>query len=603
MIDSFDIVDEEKNQSSVTTIVRNFESFFDDPPDSLKDTHIPSESVVTKAINEANLHNRTLYNELFIHCKEYGIRVPDLIRWIRYCYQPIYVLPKIDSLMYDRETADVLGGVNSCVQRGVIPLMSKDGYIKFMLTDRVDDDMLRNKIETLLSPMPVLFTVCTPAEWASVMSRMVGPELIVSQAMQMKPQESQYDQRSAKDSEAKQLYKSILNAGKTSRASDIHFIPQDNDCIILFRVDGIEEPYATIPKAASERIYNILCNDGGVQLGKMKPNTPISAKVRFKLSEEVGGHEIDLRVSVIPSIWGKDINIRYLSSNIRSMEEIGISSQHISTYKELLDAPHGMVIQVGPTGSGKSTTLYSGLQYQHQSWKNIITMEDPVEVIMPGITQVDVRRDTELDYAEALKACMRHDPDVLVVGEIRDPATASDAVEAANTGHLVLTSLHTNDSIGVIERMITLGVEPASLGEVLLAVMSQRLVRRLCPYCKKKIRVNGRDPKYSKYNLDSNKTYEVFEPTGCEYCDGRGYRDRIAVNEILMVDKGMRDLIQTHAVRGQIEDYLLSVGFKSMLDDSVDKVLQGITSFSEVEKFAKDTLSFSGSKHSKGETT
>lgn len=578
--------DSSKHQRSLAQYLRN--------PDHSRGENFPPPKVLSKAIETALSKDSSLFKELYENPDTYGVRIEDLLMWAQDCYERTHICKDLRSLVFDKECCSKMGDVDRCIAQNTIPLKSADGSIHFFMTKEIDNEILKGKLETMMTPDVPIYAICTPVMWRTIMIQLVEPQRIAYHASVMKvtsgSKKSSVIDTQQNDSEARNLYRIVINAGYASRASDIHFIPQENDCLIIFRVDGIEQLYSTIPKLVLNRIVNILMADGGVP--QKKPKDPIDAKVRFTL--KATEQEVDLRVSIIPSKFGPDVNIRYLTSNLMTMEQLGMSKANIKQYCELLDLPQGMIVQVGPTGSGKSTTLYSGLSYIHRTLKNIITIEDPVEVIMPGITQIDVEKGSDLDFPQALKATLRHDPDVVVVGEMRDAATAADAVRAANTGHLVITSLHTNDSIGVIERMITLGIEPYALGEVLVAVMGQRLVRRLCPKCKKKVTYPS-DHKYIRlFNFPKDKTYQAYAPVGCEYCDGKGYRGRVAVNEILVVDATLRELIQRHATRGAIEKYLRTKGWKPMIYDGLLKVNAGITSFAEMEKFAKDITSFRG---------
>ena len=263
-------------------------------------------------------------------------------------------------------------------------------------------------------------------------------------------------------------------------------------------------------------------------------------------------------------------------------------------YKQILNMPQGLIIQVGPTGSGKSTTQYAGLKYiRENSLRNIITAEDPVEIVMEGITQVSTKDEAGLTFAQISRQFLRHDVDIGVIGEIRDDETAFEAVRAATTGHLILSSLHTNDSLGAVERLIRLGVEPYTLSEVLVAIMGQRLVRRLCPHCKKPVELDFFDPRVRAFGFPEQEGKHTFyESEGCEHCNNLGYKGRIAVNEILVVDRELRDMIQRHETRKVMETHLTKINWKSMYSDALDKALSGVTSLQELSAMSADTLAF-----------
>lgn len=561
-----------------------------DPPSNI-DGKVPSAITLHNAEQSAMQANITFFEEVYNNSESYGIDIHEFLTWVADCYDNVELITDLIEVSVDDSTVAIFSDIEYCSKEQFVPIYYGKEKKQLILTVRIEEELFKSRIETKLDGRPIKYAICTPKMYAAINLNYIQPKKIALNASRAEStvQRNVRVSESKYESEFRTIYRNIINAGYTSRASDIHFIPQEKDCIILFRVDGLEQIYSSIPKLILDRIYNIMINDSGEAVSN--PKIPISAKIRFKLDNQ---EEIDLRISIIPAKFGPDINVRFLTSKLMSMEELGMFQQTIKTYKSLLDAPQGMVVMVGPTGSGKSTTLYSGLSYIHESLRNIIAIEDPVEILMPGITQIDVVKGSGLDFPQALKATLRHDPDVIVVGEMRDADTAADAVRAANTGHLVISSLHTNDSIGVIERMITLGIEPYALGEVLIAVMGQRLVRRLCPKCKREVILSKDSPIVRQFGLNLKESIKVYEPYGCEFCDGRGYFGRIAVNEILQVDSKLRDLIQTHSTRKNIETYLRKTKFKPMIFDAIVKVVQGLTSFDEISKLLKDVTSFRG---------
>lgn len=477
-----------------------------------------------------------------------------------------------------------------------IPIVSKG--VNYALTTKPDVEEFCNVIRNAYDSQSYHIAVCSPRMWDSFRALFVEPLLIASMAKEVveKDPNASTGTSVSNDSLARKIYMKIINIGIQRRASDVHFIPCTNHCDVIFRIDGINHYYTQIPKDMSVRICNILKNDGPIS--DTTPNHPLDGKVRYSPSQKkTPGDEIDLRVSVIPSKSGPDINIRYLSDRLYSFDEIGMTADNIQRYKDILDLPSGLVVQVGPVGSGKSTTLYAGLNYIHSTLRNIITVEDPVEILMDGISQIDVLSGGKnpLTFADALKACLRHDPDVVVVGELRDQPTAFEAIRAANTGHLVLSSLHTNDSIGTFERLMNLGIDSYSLGEVIAAVMSQRLVRRLCPYCKEAYILHDGAPEYGMYNLPASLApLKLYKAVGCPHCNNTGYNGRIAINEILVVDPVLRNIVQRHAVRSKIEEHLRNIEFRTMYHDGIDKVLSGVTSLAEIDKFNRDIIAFKG---------
>lgn len=499
----------------------------------------------------------------------------------------------------DSSIYDSLGGISKSLAQQIIPLIRKDGSDRIAVLTCPDNDVLCERVDRAYHGRTYTKAICSREMWAAIYEMYVEPLMIGKMAFQFSVtvDGSTAISDKSKESEVRKFYTNLMNVGITQRASDIHFVPCTDDCLVLFRIDGVNHKYTRIPKEVSERIVNILKTDGPIT-SHQNPRMPLDGKVRYSPSQgDNPGDEVDLRVSIIPTRAGLALNVRYLCDRLYTFDELGMSSVNVEAYKELLELPSGLIVQVGPTGSGKSTTLYAGLSYLHQSLRSIITVEDPVEILMDGILQVDVNADNKggLVFSEALKACLRHDPDVVVVGELRDGATAFEAVRAANTGHLVITSLHTNDSIGAFERLVNLGIDSYSLGDVMAAVMGQRLVRRLCPYCKEPYEFDLRSPEARIYHFpNEDHVLHLYRPKGCTRCNNTGYRGRVAINEVLRVDRGLRDLIQKHAVRKYFEDYLRDVRFKTMYQDGIEKVIQGVTSLGELTKFAKDVIAFRG---------
>lgn len=561
-------------------------------------------ATLNKLRDQAAIDHSTVFREIYraTGTPEELLNFPALVEHFQAVVgqngQRSIVVENTNSYQLDANVYKQLGGVSAKLAEKIIPLIDTRTEENIMLTSRPDDDGFIEKVKSAYNGRIFCYGICNRTIWASLFTFYVEPCLVSQIAVQISHDTIGTGNSviATKDSEARRLYQMLINVGITRRASDVHFVPQSTSCLVKYRIDGHYHPYTEIPVDILEKICNILKNDG--QMPTMKPHEPIDGKVRYSPSNHQNPHdEVDLRVSIIPSKSGPDLNIRYLSDKKYTFEELGMSPALIRSYKFLLNMPSGMIVQVGPTGSGKTTTLYTGLEYMHKSMRNILTAEDPVEIRMDGITQIDVDGSGKLlSFADALKASLRHDPDVIVVGELRDSETANLAVRASNTGHLVLTSLHTNDSIGAFERLINLGVDPYSLGEVVVAVMGQRLVRRLCPKCKEEYLLSLKSSQARLFRLpneDSNMRF--FRATGCVHCNNTGYVGRIALNEILMVTPEIRNLIQRHALRRDFEEALReSKKFRSMFDDGLSKAQAGITSLEELTAMAQDTIAFKG---------
>lgn len=498
----------------------------------------------------------------------------------------------------NKEIYSRAGGVNESITSLILPLRHSDTQEQIVVMTAPTDEAMIAKLKNWYAADAFKIGFCGQDMWDSLFQMYVQP-LLMGQLAEQLAGDGSTDlgiDTKAQDSEARKFYRNLMNIGIEKRASDVHFKPYSTACTVSFRVDGDLTPYMDIQKGILEKISNLLKNDGHAAV--RNPREAVDAKVRYSPSDgKEPDDAIDLRVSIIPSKMGPDISVRYLSNKLFTFDELGMAPDIIKTYQRLLELPSGMIIQVGPTGSGKSTTLYSGLAYIYKGLRNIMTAEDPVEILMDGITQIDVDNEesSPMKFSDALKASLRHDPDVIVVGELRDRETAELAVRASNTGHLVLTSLHTNDSIGAFERMINMGVNSYALGEVVAAVMGQRLVKRLCPYCKEPYQLNLRSQKARFYGLpDQDGEITLYKPKGCVHCDNVGYKGRLAINEILVVDSTLRDYIQRHEARKAYEEYLRSISFRTMYQDGLQKVIDGITSLEELKRFASDTIAFKG---------
>lgn len=570
----------------------------------LRDNKILDNRAVSALRDNAAMAKRSIYQELYI-CNDdalYAMPYNDLEKHILNAAEEegvkLNTLHATAGCMCDVRIYERLGGIDSVLVKRFLPLRRAGEERCLALTIRPDDPVVRDRIERAYRDEAYALTICPPDIWNALYYMYVEPLLLGQMAEKFSSAEDTGSNVSEKsrESDARKFYTMLMNVGVERHASDVHFIPCSDTCKVLFRIDGVNHEYTQIPKDVAERISNILKADGAITVPN--PHMPVDGKVRYSPSQGANpGDEIDLRVSIIPTKGGSDLNVRYLSDRLYTFDELGMSLANMKAYKDLLNLPSGLIVQVGPTGSGKSTTLYAGLAYVHESLRNIITVEDPVEILMDGISQIDVNADNKggLVFSEALKACLRHDPDVVVVGELRDNATAFEAVRAANTGHLVLTSLHTNDSVGAFERLINLGIDSYSLGEVVAAIMGQRLVRRLCPHCKQAYQLDLKSELAREYYMpERDETITIYKACGCTHCNNTGYSGRVAINEVLCVDPELRNIIQRHGVRKVIEEHLRSVGFKTMYQDGLDKVYAGITSLEEMTKFAKDTIAFKG---------
>ncbi|MBV9009716.1 MAG: Flp pilus assembly complex ATPase component TadA [Verrucomicrobia bacterium] len=360
------------------------------------------------------------------------------------------------------------------------------------------------------------------------------------------------------------------------KASDIHIEPFQRTLKLRFRVDGELVQAESPPKALQLAITSRIKILAGLNIAERR--VPQDGRFRIK----VLGKEVDLRVSILPVAHGEKIVIRILdkSALTGSIEQMGMDEGTLERFKRAIDAPHGMILVTGPTGSGKTTTLYSVLQELNNPQYNIVTVEDPIEYELPGINQVAVRNDIGLDFASALRSILRQDPDIVMVGEIRDNETADIAVKAALTGHQVLSTLHTNDAAGAITRLDDMGIEPFLISSSILMTCAQRLVRRICTNCREEYRP---EPEmFARLGIEAKSDVTFYHGSGCDRCKGRGYLGRTAIIEALPVSEAVRRLIVKRASAAVIKNQAVSEGMKTLRMAGLDKALEGVTTLEEV---------------------
>jgi type IV pilus assembly protein PilB len=370
----------------------------------------------------------------------------------------------------------------------------------------------------------------------------------------------------------------LLSQAVKSRASDIHIEPQDKSMIIRMRIDGIltemVPPSRKMQAAVIARV-KILS-----QMDIAERRLPQDGRFKIKAP----GREIDVRVSSIPMIYGEKIVMRILDSKAvdHNINRLGFDDDMLSKFKSVLSLPHGIVIVTGPTGSGKSTTLYSALNYLKDPTKNITTVEDPVEYRLGGINQIQIKPDIDLDFALCLRAILRQDPDIVLIGEIRDKETMEIAMKASLTGHLVLSTFHTNDAPSAISRLRYMGLEPYLLSSTINLVVAQRLVRRICPNCKT---IYDAPPELiARFGMDPKRFEKAvfYHGTGCQSCIGTGYLGRLPIFEFLMMDMDIRKIIAAGGTESEIRAMSREKGHGNLLDSGVNRMLEGLTTAEEV---------------------
>ncbi len=381
----------------------------------------------------------------------------------------------------------------------------------------------------------------------------------------------------------------LVEKAHRSRVSDIHIDPTPNNIRVRFRIDGVLQEAYSLPKSIHNEVISRI-----KVLSKLRTDEHQATQDgRFRHAFSDTGEFIDLRVSIVPTYHGENVVMRLLSDKAEafSLESLGFSESDQKKILLALKKPNGMILATGPTGSGKTTTLYTLIKMLNSPEVSIITIEDPIEYAVSDIEQIQVNSKSGLTFANGLRSILRQDPNIIMVGEIRDAETAGIAVNTALTGHLLLSTLHTNDAATTLPRLLDMGIEEYLVASTVSIAIGQRLVRKICPHCKEKTEIS----KALKENLmetplgkllGTNKSF--FKGKGCDECNGSGYSGRICINEVLVADDVIRDAILKKASSNEIKNLAISRGMTTMLEDGFNKVLEGETTFEEILRVIRD---------------
>jgi len=386
---------------------------------------------------------------------------------------------------------------------------------------------------------------------------------------------------SADDAPVIKLVYSILGQAVSEGASDVHFEPGPKDMRVRFRVDGVLYEAASVPRRMVAGVISrlkIMCN-----LDIAEKRLPQDGRVGVTIEDR----EVDLRLTTLPTQRGEGATIRILdkSQGLRSLDDLGMTGDARVRFEEAFHKPYGAVLVTGPTGSGKSTTLYAALKEINVIEKNIITIEDPVEYQLEGVNQINVHRRAGLDFATGLRSILRADPDVIMVGEIRDGETARIAIEAALTGHLVLSTLHTNDAPGAVARLQKMGIESFLTASAVDCVVAQRLARKLCTHCKQRTVLSAASLNADGFRVGTD--IEAYAPAGCARCGGSGYRGRVGLFSVMKMSERLKELTVDHAPEAELTRVAREEGMRTLQEDGLEKVRQGITSIEEVVRVTR----------------
>ncbi|HTL48653.1 MAG TPA: GspE/PulE family protein [Verrucomicrobiae bacterium] len=412
---------------------------------------------------------------------------------------------------------------------------------------------------------------------ASVVEKLVAGKRTETAAGRLESDKVEAVDTASGEGSVRELVNMLLLDAKQKRASDIHLEPFQGELVLRYRIDGVLQE-TSVPEAIRQFHGGIITRIKIMaQLDIAERRVPQDGRIKIR----AGNEELDLRISLLPTAFGEALVIRILSpARLLNLGGIGLGAAHLGAMRELIDRPHGIILLSGPTGSGKTTTLYAALSEINTEVRKIITVEDPVEYQLRGIIQMQVHPKIGLTFASGLRHMLRHDPDVMMIGEIRDAETAEIAVRSALTGHLVFSTLHTNDAPGAVARLTDLGVGPYLVSSSLNAVIAQRLVRVLCPFCREKIPASEiRLPEGAREEFKQGPFYEG---RGCDSCRGTGYMGRSGIHELMLVDDEVRDLMVQKIPASELRRQLVRKGMKTLLEDGLEKARQGTTSLREV---------------------
>lgn len=482
-------------------------------------------------------------------------------------------------------------------QHQMLPLTPRDGAIVVALVDPREisalDDLrfvLGAPIEPLVVPKPALQEALTRAYDQAAQSTQELLDNLDEKTLDLDGTAWQEPRDLLEtDDEAPiiRLVNSLFAQAIKERASDIHIEPFEQELLIRLRIDGLLYDSFSPPKAIQSLLISRIKIMAGLNIAEKR--LPQDGRIRLKIA----GKDVDIRVSVIPTAFGERVVLRLLdrSAALLGLEELGLSGGNLTSIQRLVRQSHGIVLVTGPTGSGKTTTLYAALSTINTSDKNIITIEDPIEYQLRGIGQMQVSPKIDLTFAAGLRSILRQDPDVIMIGEIRDVETAEIAIQAALTGHLVFSTLHTNDSFGAVSRLLDMGIEPFLVSSSVLGVMAQRLIRRVCQACRQRYQPKEQEIREIGLSPEAVAGRPFYRSgPGCDSCNYKGYRGRTGIHELLPLTDALRTLVMQRADAATIRREAQQKGMLTLRDDGAEKVLAGLTTVEEVLRVTQEEL-------------
>ena len=500
---------------------------------------------------------------------------------------------KIDPLKLDLDVVTKTIPRLFALKHLVVPVAISDGKLEVVIYDPADlkviDDIKR---VTTLDVAPAMGTkediLKTINEFFGFKSSIVAAQAQLAQPTVDIGNLEQYTRLKSigdihsTDSHIKNAVDYLFHYAFEQRASDIHIEPKRDNSLIRLRIDGVLHTIYKLPKTVHSAIISRIKTLSRLDIAEKR--RPQDGRIKLSHREQ----EAEIRVSTVPVAFGEKAVLRILDPGIllQDLEDLGFSSRELMVYNQFLRKTHGIILVTGPTGSGKSTTLYSSLGHLASSEHNITTVEDPIEMIRQDFNQIAVQPRVGITFASILRNILRQDPDIIMIGEIRDQDTAENAVQAALTGHLVFSTLHTNDAPSTITRLVDLGIKPFLIADSLIGVMAQRLVRKICPYCATSLEVDARMLKSLGVDIDGQETIVLQQGKGCVRCRGTGFFGRTAIFEVMEIDEAMREVITDSEEPdiATIRKKALESGMIHLRKNAVDKMLKGLTTFHEVAR-------------------
>jgi len=512
----------------------------------------------------------------------------DVLRWLAKEYGISYT--DLEDVEPDRQLLSLFPA-RVLLKHEILPLRRKNGVVEAAVSRLYDAEGMDSlKLLTGMKIVPVL-APCEAIQREMKKRLGVGADTLGTleeeatlQVVDENKDEDADLENAAEDASIVRFVNQVLGDAIALRSTDIHLEPFEDELRIRYRIDGVlqEVPVPAQIKRFQPAIVSRVKILSHLDIAEKR--LPQDGRIKIRLVD----HEVDVRVSVIPMLHGEAVVLRLLrqDASLMTLAELGMGEREFCLFKDLLQLPHGIVLVTGPTGSGKTTTLYSALNEINDSLRKIITIEDPIEYHIKGVNQIQVSEKSGLTFARGLRAILRHDPDVLLIGEIRDAETAQIAVQASLTGHLVFSTLHTNDSPGALTRLVDMGVEPYLVASSLESVLAQRLVRVLCPHCKEEDR--SAKAEYYRERIGMPPEQPLYRPTGCRFCRQTGYHGRRGVFELMELNDEIRQMILKDCSSGEIREAARRNGLRFLSEDGWRLVAEGATTVDEVLRVTKD---------------